>query len=180
MPLATSWVEELVAEYFMLKACVVLVDYPIGTGERGGRRDVDVVAVSPAERTIYLIDVKGAWTASASDLAKDIEERLNEAENIFKQIYGNDYRYLKMAIIIGESSKPAVSDLIDKLRSKGIEARDLVSLIKEIADYIDEWKKQQQKRVSKRTTDPTCPGNLYLIKLLEYLKAQKLLKTKQT
>jgi len=42
MPLARSWVEELVAQYYILKGYIVRADIPTGSGERGGRVDIDI------------------------------------------------------------------------------------------------------------------------------------------
>jgi len=181
MPLAISWVEELVSEYFMLRSYVVTTDYPTGTGRKGGRRDIDIVAVNPAEKVIYLIEVKDAWSAPPSVTAKKIEKKLNEAEKVFERIYGSNYKYVKMAIIIGVSSRPATNNLIKELESMGIKAQTLGSLIKEIVDYVCKWRKQLINRgIVHSNTTPACPGNLYLIKLLEFLNDDGLLKIEQT
>jgi len=181
MPLTISWVEELVSEYFMLRSYVVATDYPIGTGGRGGRRDINVVAVNPVEKVIYLIEVKDTWSAQPGATAKKVEEKLSEAEKVFKRIYGSSYKYVKMAILIGASNRPATNNRIRELENRGIKAQALDSLIKEIVNYIHEWREQLINReIVDRNTKPACPGNLHLIKLLEFLSDNGLLRIEQT
>jgi len=95
MPMPRSWVEELVAEYYMLRGFTVNFDVPIGTGVGGGRRDLDVIAVNIAKKEIHIIDITNIWSGTSDKIVEGIVDRLDRAINIISEWYGQDYRYIK-------------------------------------------------------------------------------------
>ena len=176
MPLAKSWIEELVAQYLTLKGYIVATDIPIGSGERGGRIDVDILALDPKRKEVHIVEVKGIWTGTAEEITKSISETLSRAEDLFKREYGLDYRYVKRAVIISEPRRPKIKRIKDLLAREGIDVIDLYTFIKEAVDYIDVWKDEQKaKGLVKQGTKPALPETLYVLRLLEYLKDSKVL-----
>ncbi|RLE90128.1 MAG: hypothetical protein DRN04_15550 [Thermoprotei archaeon] len=118
MPLAKSWVEELVAQYFTLKGYIVVTDMPIGSGKRGGRVDIDILALDPKKKEVHIVEVKAIWTGTAENIAKSIIDTLRRAEKHFMREYGLNYRYIKRAVIISEPKRPKINKLIALLRRK--------------------------------------------------------------
>lgn len=177
IPLAKSWAEELVSEYYALRGYLVLTDVPIGTGRRGGRRDVDVVAIDVRDKSIYLVDVKVIWIGKTENIASDIVKRLENTIEVLENIYGEGYKYRKVAVIIGEPGRPKLNRIRELLREKDIDVIGLHELIVEVVDYIDKWRKEMMKRQVTRTEHATLPENLYLLKLLEYMKDSDMIKT---
>lgn len=173
MPLAKSFAEELVAEYLILKNYLVITDVGIGSGKRGGRKDIDLVAVDLKNREIRLIDIKAPWIGKPDDISKEAYERLEKAEKVLRRIYGNEYKYVKELILLG-SGTPNVKKIAQTL--KNVKVKSLLDLIHEASDYIDVWKKEQKARgLVKPSTNPTLPDQLYLMKLLEFLKNEKII-----
>ena len=176
MPLAKSWVEELVAQYYTLKGYVVGADIPIGSGKRGGRVDIDILALDPKKKEVYIVEVKAIWTGTAEDIAKSIIDTLRRAEEYFTREYGLNYKYIKRAVIISEPKRPKIDRIIALLRREGIGAIDLYNFIRDITNYIDEWRSEQKaKGLVKQNTKPALPETLHILKLLEYLKDSKVL-----
>jgi len=172
MPMPRSWVEELVAEYYMLRGFTVNFDVPIGTGVGGGRRDLDVVAVNIAKKEIHIIDITNIWSGTSDRTVEGIIDRLDRAINIISEWYGQDYRYIKKAILLGEPWRPKMQEIIDDLKQKGIEAQNLRDFILEILRYIDEWRNEMiMRRIVSENTTPALPDMLYMLKLLEYMKS---------
>jgi len=179
MPLAKSWVEELVAQYYILKGYIVVADVPIGSGERGGRVDVDILALDPRRKEVHMVEVKAICTGTAEEIAKSISGTLSRAEEYFKREYGLDYKYVKRAVIISEPKRPKINRIIDLLRREDIEAIDLYNFIRDITNYIDEWRNELKvKGLVKQDTKPALPETLYILRLLEYLKDSKALRFK--
>ncbi|WP_048078952.1 hypothetical protein [Desulfurococcus mucosus] len=171
MPSARSWVEELAAEYYMLRRYVVNFDVPIGVGRRGGRVDADIIAVNPLEKEVHIIDIKSIWTGKEEVIVRGIVSRLRRAEELFLRIYGRKYRYVKRAIIIGEAERPEMLRIIEALKREGVEARSFKEFLAEVVDYMGQWRNEQRElRLARPDTKPALPENLPLLKLLEYLK----------
>jgi len=176
MPVACSWVEELIAEYFSLKDYAVSTDVGIGAGEGGGRSDIDIVAVHPQRGDIVLIDVRGIWTGDHKSICEKSLRVLKRAEEVMKRKYGEEVTIIKQLIIM-DHHRPKVDQIKQRMRKENVEVKTLVEVINEIIDYIDEWREHQKELgLVKSTTLPTLPGRLYLLKMLEFVKDRGMLR----
>ena len=176
MPIARSWVEELIAEYYSLKDYAVSTDIGIGAGEGGGRIDIDIVAVHPQKGDIVLIDVRGIWTGSDKSICEKSLGVLKRAEEVMKRKYGQGMNITKQLILI-DHHRPKVNRIKKRMREEDVEAKTLVEVINEIINYIDEWREHQKElKLVKPGTLPTLPDRLYLLKMLEFMKDRKMLK----
>jgi len=176
MPLAKSWAEELVAEYLILRGYLVITDVGVGSGRGGGRVDVDVVAIDPSEKEIRIVDVKCIWIGKPKKISQEAYERLRRAESILKKRYGDGYRYVKELILISYK-RPKVGKIAQMLKGRDIEVKSILDLIHETVKYIDEWREEQRRiGLVKQNTSPTLPDQLYIVKLLEFLRDTKIIK----
>ncbi|AFL66580.1 hypothetical protein [Desulfurococcus amylolyticus] len=92
---------------------------------------------------VYIIDVRVAWIDKSKALPKKISEKLDEALNALKNRYSG-YECRKIAVIIPHpNSTQLVGKLRRELKLMGIEVLGLHELIKEIVNYIDDWRKRQ-------------------------------------
>jgi len=178
MPLARSWAEELVAEYFLLKGRAILIDVGIGAGKGGGRRDIDVIAVRPATGDILLIDVR-CMSKKPEAVCEESLNLLRQAEKVVKREY-KCTSVKKLVILIGggPSDRQRVNEIKDEMRRKNakVEILTLVELIDEIVKYIEEWRKEQKGKLVRESTQPALPDRLYLLKMLEFLRDCGLIK----
>lgn len=171
LPLAKSWNEELVYEYFTLKGFIVYTDVPFSTSTKGGRKDLDILALDPVNKVVYLVDVRKMLERSDS-LVQKARAVLASAEEFVRREYGNSYKYRKKVVLIPETKKPpsTIGIIREKLKADGIDVVTLQELIEEALAYIDEWRAERvRKGYVKRGTTPLLPENLYMMKLLEYL-----------
>jgi len=119
MPFPRSWVEELVAEYYMLRGFTVNFDVPAGSGRRGGRRDIDVIAVNPSTREVHIVDVTNIWQSRSENIVGKVVERLRRAEELVLEWYGEGFRVVKKAVLLGEPWRPKMAEIVEALK-KGV------------------------------------------------------------
>ena len=170
MPQAKSWVEEMVSEYLILKGYFVLTDVGIGAARRGGRYDIDIVAINPKSNEIRIVDIRGMHQGTPNKIASQSLNTLNRAENKMRSKYGNNYTYVKELVLVGKDG-PKVKDVETRLHGAGITVKSLDNIIREIMHYIDKWRQYQKKAgLVKQNTNPSLPDTLYLLKLLEFIK----------
>ena len=178
MPIARSWVEEFVAQYLTLRGYMVKTDVGIGPGIHGGRKDIDVIAVDMPSKEVLLIDVRIAWRESAEKIAQGAKETLEKAEEAMKKLVGEGYRYKKMlVVVIDRPSEDKVKEIERALTMRGADVKvvSIASLLREAIRYVDEWRQEQVRRgFVKSGTKAALPENLYMMKLLEFLKDLRL------
>jgi len=178
MPFPRSWVEELVVEYYMLRGFTVNFDVPAGSGRRGGRRDIDVIAVNPSTREVHIVDVTNIWQSKSENVVEKIVERLRRAEELVSEWYGEGFRIVKKAVLLGEPRRSGMTEIVEALRKEGIDACSLADLIVEIIDYIEKWRSEaKQRRLVSKDTKPMLPEMLPMLKLLEYMKDSNMIKS---
>mgnify|MGYP000707543850 CR=1 FL=1 len=176
MPVARSWAEELIAEYYSLKDYAVSTDVGIGAGKGGGRGDIDIVAVHPQRGDIILVDVRGIWTGNDKSICEKSLKVLKQAEEVMKRKYGEEATIVKQLIII-DHHRPKVDRIKQRMQKENVEVKTLVEVINEIIDYIDEWRKHQKElELVRLKTLPALPGRLYLLKMLEFMKDRGMLR----
>ena len=183
MPVARSWVEELIAEYYSLKDYAVSTDVGIGAGKGGGRIDIDIVAVHPQRGDIILIDVRGIWTGDVKSICDRSLKVLKQAEEVMRKKYGRGKIITKQLILIDhiDRHRPKVNQIKQTMQKEGVKVKTLVDVINEIIDYIDRWRERQKKlELVGPGTLPALPDRLYLLKMLEFMKDHEMLMREET
>jgi len=168
MPMSMSWVEELVFEYYILKGFTVNLDVSAGVWARGGR---GLVAVNTINREVHVVEIANTSIEGPWRTIKGVVDRLNKITDLASKLYGQDFRYVKRAIILGEPWRPMTQRVVDGLKQEGIEACSLQDFILEIVRYVDEWRSEKVKSgIVKKGSRPMLPEGLCVLKLLEYMK----------
>ena len=166
MPLARSWTEELIAQYLEWKGFLIITDKKIGQGSKGGREDIDIVALDPAKKEIKLVNVTNTWSRKYEKIAEKTCNNLSKAEQCIREKYGNAYTYTKELILICYE-KEAKSNVIKAEVIKINPKVQVTTLDEYISKIVDEMRKHRAK------TMETLPENLYLLKLLEFMIDEK-------
>jgi len=77
------------------------------------------------------VDVTNIWVGKPDKVVYDVMNRLSEAMRA-ASAYGQDYRYVKRAILLGEPWRSKMHRIIDDLRQRGIDACSLQALLSDI------------------------------------------------
>jgi hypothetical protein len=186
MPFPGTWTEELITEWLALKEYAVESSIPTSTTGAGGRKEADVIgykitnnneleiihievtAIAPKE--IEKIEQKFSETIK-QNLVEHIRKKINIAnlQNIiYKKIYVDTY-----------SKKDKIENLNQDptLKEKEIQVKRLIDfIINDIIPTIKEWKKSPPHK-PKSKEKITLPDSYWLLKLIDYLMDEGLIKT---
>lgn len=165
MPFATTWSEELVAEWLAIKGYFVETNVPIGAGRGGGRKEADIVGIKIEDDIIYIIH---AEVASLAESPKNIVERYRNKfkwgksgiENYLKEKWKFKKKIIFEKVIVGtwvsENVRKAIEEELPDTRLFTFETL----IEKELSPIVEEHVKKFRM----------FPANFWLLNLLWYLK----------
>jgi hypothetical protein len=174
---ASEWEEELVCEWLSLQGYFVEVNVPLTTGEGGGRKEADIIAVRVDENRLIIKHVEiGSLAESFQRNVERVTQKFDEdrvkavvnyVRSRFSKALEVDYRKIYIATFCG---RPA--DLRRELGERGVEFLLLRELVeKEIPESIEKWKKDQQDAgLVRRWKEAMLPRSYWLLKMIELMK----------
>lgn len=183
MPIPRNWAEELTSEWLQLLGYLTETGVPVGVGNRGGRKEADIVGVmvSVTSQGKKLLHVKhfetgqltGNHNGNVDTLRKKFSvNRTQEIENRFKKRLGSYdlLQYEKVYVDIwGNITK---AEKLNKLIGKeGITVWTIKKLFDEIIQTITNWHPEHKSK----TSEATIPEGFWMLKLLESMREYKLL-----
>jgi hypothetical protein len=186
MPFPRTWTEELITEWLALKEYAVESGIPISTTDAGGRNEVDVIGykiTNNNELEIIHIEI----TALAPKEIEKIEQKFSETikqnlvEHIRKKInIANLQNIIYKKIYVDTYSKKDKIENLNQdptLKEKEIQVKRLIDLIiNDIIPTIKQWKKSPPHK-PKGKEKITLPDSYWLLKLIDYLMDEGLIKT---
>jgi hypothetical protein len=143
VPFPRTWSEELVAEWLRLEGYLVETGVPIGSSEKGGRREADIIGyrrVREGEAEIYYIEV-GSLVGSREKSVEMIQEKFSPenksaVKSHLREIDPSiDQLEVKTLYVATYCTRPVYEFAKDKLPLRRLE-----DLIDEILDTIRKWK----------------------------------------
>jgi len=162
-----NWSEELIAEWYELKGYFVKTGVPLLSGRKGGRAEIDIIAVKADEICHIEVGVLGDNPENnLKTMRKKFspERRRAIEKHIQKKLNLSNAKYSCRYIASWVSQKS-----LDLLRKEGYCVDRLENVIRdEIVPDIDNWKKSNQMN-AKYTSTITPPQNLWLICFLDFI-----------
>lgn len=168
MSFATTWSEELVAEWLAIKGYLVKTNMPIGAGKGGGRREADVVGVKVENDKVHIVHAEVASLAEGpSKIIPRYRNKFNWGqtgiENYFKEKWNIKGRIVFEKVIVGTWVSENVRKAIEK-ELPDVKLFTFKTLIeKEISPIVDKYVEENK----------VFPTNFWLLNLLLYLKHAK-------
>ena len=191
MPFPRNWVEELIYEWLTLKGYLTLSNIRLKSGRGGGAQEADIIGVKSKKEgkekiVLEIVHVEAGNLSSGYKKIKDNiikkfdQERVEKIKDIvlssLELVNLSDeikYRRIYIASYVAKSN---INKLKNDLKKEGIEFMTLERILKEIIKDIDEWKKRQAERGFSNTKYRTLPENLWLLKLIDYMKTVDFIK----
>ncbi len=174
---ASEWEEELISEWLSLEGYFVETNVPLTTGEGGGLKEADVVAVRAEENRIVIKHVEiGSLAVDSFEknmenvLKKFEEDRVQAIINYVRSRFPAEEIEYKKVYIATFCSRP--TDLKKELGKKGVEFLLFGEIAKtEIPKSIENWKRKQQEigRIKDWKT-VMLPRSYWLLKVIELMK----------
>jgi hypothetical protein len=180
MPFGSNWSEELVAEWLYLKKYFVEMHIPARSTKVGGRFAPDIVGVRFRNNVLEILHAEvGSFYISKDDVEEKLKKKFSsEVEESIKNHVAEKFQ-------MGENIKTSYKKLV-VCSYLPEEAREEVAKeqieIKFFDDVIDECLKEikdYRPYEAKKSTRPTLPEHLWLLKLLEYIRGSYELKRKE-
>ncbi len=173
---ASEWEEELVSEWLSLEGYFVETNVPLTTGEGGGRKEADVIAVRADRDRVIIKHVEIGNLAENFEknlervLEKFKEDRVQSVINYVKSkfhVENVEYKRIFVATYCGHPT-----ELKRELNKRGVEFLLLREIVEtEIPKSIENWKKNQQKMgITKKWKEVMLPRSYWLLKMIEIMK----------
>jgi len=162
-----NWSEELIAEWYELKGYLVETGVPLLSGSKGGRAEIDIIAVNANEICHVEVGVLGGNPKSNLNIIKKkfSPERRKAVEAYIKNKLNLSNAKYSCRYIASWVSKNSLK----LLRQEGFHVDRLENVIRdEIIPGIESWKKSNQMN-AKSTSTITPPQNLWLICFLDFI-----------
>ncbi len=161
MPFATTWSEELVAEWLAIEGYLVETNVPIGSGRGGGRREADIIGVRIERDRVNIIHAEVASFAESPN--KTIPRYKNKfywGEKYIKERWKQERKIKLKKLIVGTW----ISENMRKAIREGLPDVKLITfeelLEKEIYPIVGEYVRKFR----------VFPENFWLLNFLWYLK----------
>lgn len=162
--------EELIYEYFTLQGFLCLRNLPGKPKIKGGRDEIDLIAVKIEKNNINKI----IWIEVTSYLSggkksikqKFSQEKENYVRKFLKSMYGIDYNNTIKKILFTSHEHTKIKE--DKsLPAKVITRKDV---LENIPNLIKKYQEKYREFSGSKTKDITLPNSLKLIELIEDFK----------
>ena len=185
MPIPRNWSEELISEWLHLRGYLTEVGIPVGVGSGGGRKEADVVGVKVNEvneKSKFLAICHVEVGALTGDYKRNVESlrekfsstRTREIVNRFKtrMAFTGRVQYEKVYVDIWATDAKA-KKLMSSAEVSGerIKVWTLKELFLEVFLTIRSWSPAYISKCG----EATLPESYWMLKLLESLRAWKLL-----
>ena len=173
---ASEWEEELISEWLSLEGYFVETNVPLTTGEGGGRKEADVIAVRADENRIVIKHIEIGSLADSFEknlervLEKFKEDRVQAVINYVRSKFPAEEIEYKKVYVATFCGRP--TDLKRELGKKGVEFLLLREIVEtEIPKSIENWKRNQQEiGLVKKWTEAMLPRSYWLLKMIELMK----------
>ena len=185
MSFGTTWSEELVAEWLVLKGYFVLTNVPYAPDGKGGITDADVVGFKifdDGSAEILHVEV-GSYYESTKKIVEKVKEKFykHEAEkrlkNYLKYYLGpvaEKARYRRIFVSIA----PIGDEVKNKLQELNIEVLTLDEAVDEVFKAFENWTNHLKiMNLRKPDTEVTPPQHLRALQMLFYLRKLRKLNT---
>ena len=166
MPFPRTWSEELIAEWLQLKGYFVESGVPIGSGQKGGRNEADIIGLKGEDDRLDIFHIEvGSLAGNPVKNAEAIKEKFSEKREKAVKEYCNKKtgfsnaqkpNYKKLYVAVWASGKT-----MSYLKQQNLPVRELSEFIdNEIKPTIQQWKKKPVY---------TLPDGMWLLHLMDYL-----------
>jgi len=180
MPFPKTWVEELIIEWLHLEGFLVEANFPVGVAKLGGRLEVDVVGAKISNGVLEIIHVETGQLSAGQKGIDFVKKKFskkvcNSVSNYFKQGFsftsGNiDYRKMYVPTYW---TKPTIKGF----ENSGIEIETLPDFISNnVLRTINRWKQNPLHQPQIRGKSVTLPESYWILQLVDYLNAKRMLK----
>jgi len=185
MSFGTTWSEELVAEWLVLKGYFVLTNVPYASGGKGGIIDADAVGFKifdEGSAEILHVEV-GSYYERAKKIVEKVKEKFYKYEaekrlkNYLKYYLGSvaeKARYRRIFVSVA----PISDEVKNKLQELNIEVLTLDEAIDEIFKAFENWANHlKTMNLRKLGTGVTPPQHFRAVPMLFYLRKLRKLNT---
>jgi hypothetical protein len=178
MGFARTWTEELVGEWLTLKGYQVTTGVPVGSGvskitgrKVGGRLEADIVGAKVLGSTLEVQHIEvGVLADNMDNNIKRIQEKFTPARQqgvrkFLEQSFGSalswDYRCRYIAVYVSQRQLNELPSRLSDIRLQAFDDFILQDVLPTLSPYVL-WVK-------------TVPEGLWLLGMLSYLQAKKML-----
>jgi len=181
MPFPRTWSEELIAEWLQLDGFLTQTNLPVRTSKEGGRFEADVVGAKVEKGILRIRHVETGALAGGKKSAESVQKKFGP--EIAKCV--SKYFQSALSLVNPETNYERIyvatfwsQPVIQMLAAAGVKTIPLPDFIRDcVLPTARKWKEDPPHQPQAKGPRVALPESLWLLQLLDCLKAQGMLAT---